>query len=113
MFRIERERRPEPARYLVYIRSPSDVATDKARLARNVMQALEQAFPKETQLAFSSASAETFAVFVKSNWFPHQIMSMLGESRVGSHEATIWVLELGEKFAAIGNSRGWQWLQHH
>ncbi len=113
MFQIERERRAEAVRYLVYIRCPSDAATDKANLARNVTQALDRAFPKETQLAFSSASAETFAVFVKSNWFPRQILSMLGEARIGSHDATIWVLELGDQFAAIGNSRGWQWLQHH
>jgi hypothetical protein len=66
-----------------------------------------------SQLAFTSADASVVGVFVKVAKPAPVLRSALENAATPNDRGFVMVLELGEEFDAIGNSRGWQWLQHN
>lgn len=78
-----------------------------------LMETISRIARGESQLAFSSASGETFAVFLKTSINAAQIRAEIEKCPELLNGDHIMALEIGEDWNAIGNSRGWQWLQHH
>lgn len=105
----------EARRYLVLFQIGGTEKT-LARIqqtAPGVKQALENVSGGDCQLVFASNDGGTFGFFIRSTLPTTMIRSTIethGSTRSGD---SMLVLEIGEKFAGIGFSRGWNWLQHH
>lgn len=100
-------------RFLIVVRLATDeqLGTFPER-TQKIKQSLEKVAIGKIGLAFSSASAETLGLFVKTNRAAAQLRAMIESSQGAAGDTHIMVLELGDQFAAIGNSAGWRWLQH-
>lgn len=114
-FGLDRGEMPDraPLRFLLIVRLRTADRVAIAEAATEIMGLASRLSRKEHQLAFSSADSGTFAVFLKTPLAARQIRAAVEGLKVARNDTMIWVLELGAEFDAIGNSRGWQWLQHH
>jgi hypothetical protein len=66
----------------------------------------------KTHLAFNSADGTLVGLYAKSTRPLPVIRAALEGPSSYKDRGFVLVLEIGEDFQAIGNSRGWQWLQH-
>ncbi len=99
----------EDRRFLIVVRvDPADRAP-AAKLVTDVIAG----FSPDSRLAFSSHGGETFGIFVKAKRAAREFRAALDKQYTKADRAFVLVLELGEDWSAIGNSRGWEWLQHH
>jgi hypothetical protein len=97
-------------RFLVIVRG--DKPSQTTTTAKSVMDTLSRMSRGKAQLAFSSADASVVGVFAKMAKPTPVIRAALEEASTYKDRGFVLVLELGADFAAIGNSSGWQWLQH-
>ncbi|KAF0102199.1 MAG: Uncharacterized protein FD144_2634 [Rhodospirillaceae bacterium] len=97
-------------RFLVVIRvDPQDLGP----AVKLMMTKLEGLALGETRLAFSSLKGETFGVFMKSRKAAGLISATLTNQYIKGDKTFVMVTEVGEEWGGAGNSRGWEWLQHH
>lgn len=96
-------------RYLVMLRVNPPLAAAIGEL----MKRIERLAKGSHRMAYSSASGETFGVFLRSTRAAAQIRAALECEYTPGDKAYIIVAELGDGWAGIGGARAWEWLQHH
>jgi hypothetical protein len=99
----------EDRRFLVLIRIEPADRIPATKWAMDVINGISG----ENRLAFSSEKGETFGVWVKAKKAAAQIRAALDKQYSRGERTFVMVLELGDDSSCVGNSRGWEWLQHH
>lgn len=97
--------------YLVYIiLSKQERSSRLADFVGDLQKLLQRVGTYE--LAFRSETGDVFGYFIHTEEAPVQIRKRLESLTSTRNDDVITIIELGSKFAAIGNSRAWTWLQH-
>jgi hypothetical protein len=86
---------------------------DRAPATKLAVETIEAMSKGDYRLAFSSEKGETLGVFMKSRKVAAVIRAALQKQYAKGTRTFIMVIELGDDWSAFGNSRGWEWLQHH
>ena len=104
---LENKSYPE-RNWLIVVRG--DNAAFTTTTVQNVNKTLETISKGKSHLAFSSKDACVVGVYAKIAKPAPVIRSMLEKAASTWDRGFVLVLELGDNFAAIGNSSGWRWL---
>jgi hypothetical protein len=97
-------------RHIVLLRFDPKEFGPATKLAMATIEAMSRG---DYRLAFSSEKGETLGVFMKSRKAAAVIRAALQKQYATGTRTFIMVIELGEDWSAFGNSRAWEWLQHH
>ena len=103
----------EDRKYLVVARlAEKDVQANLKRV-QSAKEIATEVSKGRYQMAFSSADGSLLGLFIESHLAAAQVRARFDAVIQDQDRVFVWVIELGEDFSATGNSRGWQWLQHH
>ena len=97
--------------WLIVVRG--DNSTFTTTTVQNVTKILEAISKGKSHLAFNSKDACVVGVYAKIAKPAAVIRSMLEKAASTWDRGFVLVLELGDDFAAIGNSSGWRWLSNN
>ena len=103
----------EETKYLVLLRLPENDTQINLSRVQAAKETAEKIGKGQCQMAFSTSDASFLGLFVKTSLAAAQIRARFDALIHREDRAFVWVLALADEFAAIGNSRGWQWLQHN
>lgn len=103
----------EKRRFLVLLRLPENAVQENLKRAETAKDTADKISKGDYQMAFTSSDASFLGIFLKCDLATAQIRARFDILIHRQDRTFVWVLELGVDFSAIGNSRGWQWLQNN
>ena len=98
--------------YLVYVQIKNPTFERFKNFATDFVP-LMQRMSEKSETAFRSTAFDNIGYFLKTNKAPAQIRSAINDLPTFLNGDTVMVVELGQKFDALGNSAAWTWLQHN
>ena len=98
---------------ILRIESVSKSKQDIAKTFKDFVEVITKISSNEFSRAFSTHDGQTLGVFYKSTHHPENVRRLIQVETSIAIDDSLFILEIGQHWTALGNSNAFRWLQHH